>query len=273
MARGAAPLAGRRGGPQQIPRPELARLGPGAPWSQAGAVAPSVVTIADVRSAVAVGGSPGGTSSGGGASDGGAPGWVPQVHLTLPAELPSPSIRPAAVLCAVFDEGGQAQVILTRRSARLRSHTGEVSFPGGRLDPGESPVAAALRETQEEVGIDPKSVEVIGRLSTLSTRRNPSAITPFVGILPARPVLRPNLAEVDRAFTVPVAELYQGDVYHEELWGSPDGTEWPVSFFDVIGDTVWGATGRVLRELLDLIWGAAPTASGSTERPSTLGLP
>jgi mutator protein MutT len=185
----------------------------------------------------------------------------PPPHPTLPVELPGPSIRPAAVLCAIFDEAGQAQVILTRRSARLRSHTGEVSFPGGRLDPGESPEAAALREAQEEVGIEPDTVDVIGRLSTLSTRRNPSAITPFVGILAGRPQLRPNHAEVDRAFTVPLVELYQPEVYHEELWAGPDGAEWPVTFFDVIGDTVWGATGRMLRELLDLIWAGAGGAA------------
>lgn len=173
---------------------------------------------------------------------------------TLPVELRQSEIRPAAVLCAVFDDAGQAEVILTRRSSRLRSHTGEVSFPGGRLESGETPAAAALREAKEEVGLDPASVEIVGRLSPLSTRRNPSAITPFVGILPARPHLRPNHAEVERAFTVPLAELFRSDVFHEELWTGPDGSERSVTFFDVVGDTVWGATARVLRELLDRIW-------------------
>lgn len=181
-----------------------------------------------------------------------------RVLETAPVAERETDNRPAAVLCAVFDDAdGQAHVVLTRRSARMRSHTGEVSLPGGRLEPGESPVMAALREADEEVGIDPGSVEVVGRLSPVSTRRNPSAITPFVGILAAPPVLRPNLDEVERAFTVPLAELYRSDCYHEELWEGPDGAERSVSFFDVIGDTVWGATGRMLCELLDHVWSSA----------------
>jgi 8-oxo-dGTP pyrophosphatase MutT (NUDIX family) len=243
------PAAGGRGGPQRIPRPESFRPGPGAPWSHVGPV--SVVSTSEVRQAF----------EGTGPFDDFEDSVVDRRLLgTLPVELRQTEIRPAAVLCAVFEEGGQAEVILTRRSSRLRSHTGEVSFPGGRLEPGETPLEAALREANEEVGLDPASVEIVGRLSPLSTRRNPSAITPFVGILPARPFLRPNHAEVERAFTVPLAELFRPDVYHEELWSGPDGSERSVTFFDVIGDTVWGATGKVLCELLDLIWALRSSA-------------
>jgi 8-oxo-dGTP pyrophosphatase MutT (NUDIX family) len=166
--------------------------------------------------------------------------------------LPGPSRRPAAVLCALFDEDGQAHVVLTRRSSRLRSHTHQVSFPGGRLDKGEDELHAAMREAQEEVGLDPASVEVIGRLSDLRTVVNPAPITPFVGVLQSRPKLRPNPAEVERAFTVPLLELTDPDVYREELWQFPDGIERPMHFFELIGDTVWGATARMLHELLDL---------------------
>jgi 8-oxo-dGTP pyrophosphatase MutT (NUDIX family) len=191
---------------------------------------------------------------------------------TLPEELRPLPARPAAVLVAVFADrdGGQAQVVLTRRSARLRSHTGEVSFPGGRLDPGETAQVAALREAFEEVGIDPATVEVIGRLTPLSTWSSPAAITPFVGLLPGRPVLDPNPAEVDRAFTVPLVELYSPECYREELWRAADGGERPISFFEVVGDTVWGATGRMLRELLDLIWIAVSPASASSGPPGSL---
>jgi 8-oxo-dGTP pyrophosphatase MutT (NUDIX family) len=231
------------------------RPGPGAPWSQPGAVVPTVVTTDDVRRAV-VGRTSGST----------------RTHDTLPEELRPLPARPAAVLAVVFadHDGGQAQVVLTRRSARLRSHTGEVSFPGGRLDLGETAQVAALRETFEEVGIDPAMVEVIGRLSPLSTWSSPAAITPFVGLLPGPPVLRPNPAEVDRAFTVPLVELYSPDCYREELWRAADGQERPISFFEVVGDTVWGATGRMLRELLDLIWVATGPASASGGAPGNL---
>lgn len=177
--------------------------------------------------------------------------------------LPGPARRPAAVLCVLFDgpderPGGdrrdvQAHVILTRRSSRLRSHTHQVSFPGGRLEAGEEPRVAALREAREEVGIHPTSVEIIGRLSSLRTVLNPSAITPFVGVVPSRPVLVPNPSEVERAFDVPLVELLDPEVYREELWQFPDGDDHPMQFFELIGDTVWGATARMLIELLDLV--------------------
>jgi 8-oxo-dGTP pyrophosphatase MutT (NUDIX family) len=171
--------------------------------------------------------------------------------------LPGPSRRPAAVLCALFDEGEQAHVVLTRRSSRLRSHSHQVSFPGGRLDRGEDHVAAALRETREEVGIPPSDVEIIGQLTPLRTVVNPAPITPFVGALPGRPVLMPNPSEVERAFTVPLVELLDPEVYRRELWTFPDGAERQMDFFELWGDTVWGATARMLVELLQLIVGSA----------------
>jgi 8-oxo-dGTP pyrophosphatase MutT (NUDIX family) len=155
----------------------------------------------------------------------------------------------------LFDEDGQAQVVLTRRSSGLRSHTHQVSFPGGRIDPGEEPFRAALREAHEEVGIEPAAVELIGRLSSLSTVLNPAPITPYVGALPGRPHLRPNPAEVERAFTVPLAELVDPEVFRVEVWRFPDGSEREMQFFELVGDTVWGATARMLFELLELVAG------------------
>jgi 8-oxo-dGTP pyrophosphatase MutT (NUDIX family) len=245
------PATLRRGGPQRIPRPAGVRPGPGPAWAAPGAFRPAAVDTALVRAAMAV------------------PGGAVDV-VTLPAEF-RPSARPAAVLCAVFDEtvdatpdgtvgsGVQAHVVLTRRSSRLRTHTGEVSFPGGRLEPGEAPLDAALREAQEETGLDPASVEVVGTLSGLSTLSGSAGISPFVGVLPGRPVLEANPAEVAAVLTVPLVELWHPGVYHEELWPLPDGGRHAVTFFDLVGDTVWGATGRMLRELLDRVYAAAST--------------
>jgi 8-oxo-dGTP pyrophosphatase MutT (NUDIX family) len=180
-----------------------------------------------------------------------------------PAEVPNVALpgrarRPAAVLCALFDEAGGAHVVLTRRSSDLRSHTSQVSFPGGRLDPGETALEAALREAHEEVGLDPDTIDVFGRLTTMRTAINPAPIVPFVGALPGRPVLHPNPAEVERAFTVSLAELSDPEVYREELWTFPDGVERPIHFFELIGDTVWGATARMLTELLARVLAGAP---------------
>lgn len=224
----------RRGGPQVIPRPALWR--PCPPRLRA---APPAITVADVSAALAARG----------AAVERPTGEVPAVAL------PGPPRRPAAVLCALFDEGGQAHVVLTRRSSRLRSHTHQVSFPGGRLDPGEDLLAAALREAQEEVGIEPSDVQVVGRLTPLRTVVNPAPITPFVGVLPGRPTLVPNPAEVERAYTVPLVELLVPGVFRCECWTFPDGTERPMHFFELVGDTVWGATARMLVELLELTVG------------------
>ncbi|HLH47409.1 MAG TPA: CoA pyrophosphatase [Acidimicrobiales bacterium] len=180
----------------------------------------------------------------------------PPVLPSLPPDLPATDPRPAAVLCALFEEGGQAHVVLTRRSRRLRSHTGEVAFPGGRLDAGEGPSGAALREAEEEVGLDPSSVEIIGALTPLSTLTSRSAIMPFVAVLPGRPALVPNPAEVERVFAVPLVDLVAPGAYHAELWDVLGRPERPIHFFDLPGETVWGATARLLRELLDRVLGA-----------------
>ena len=174
-------------------------------------------------------------------------------HVELPG-LDQPGSRPAAVLCALFEELGEAHVLLTRRSSNLRSHTGEVSFPGGRLEDGEAPVAAALREAGEEIGVDPAQVDILGQLSPLSTYSSRATITPFVGVLPGRPRLTANPAEVERAFDVSLAELVSDEVYHTEVWDLP-GVGWrEMNFFELVGDTVWGATARMLVELLAMLF-------------------
>lgn len=163
--------------------------------------------------------------------------------------------------CILFDEGGQAHVVLTRRSARLRSHTRQVAFPGGRIDPGETPLEAALREAAEEVGIPPTSVEILGRLATTTTAVDVAPITPFVGRVASRPRLVASPEEVERAFTVPLIELVHPDVYREEIWTLDGSTERSIEFFELHGDTVWGATSRMLSELLGLVVGYAKATS------------
>ena len=167
----------------------------------------------------------------------------------LPYETPS-----AAVLVPLFEEDGETRVILTRRSSSMRSHTGEVSFPGGRLEADEAPLAAALREASEEVGLDPEAVEILGQLAPLSTISRRSHITPFVGVLARRPVLRPNPHEVEHAFDVALVELLGDDVYKEERWDMlPSAADRPMHFFHLPHDIVWGATARILHELLELV--------------------
>src|SRR6476659_8047142 len=161
-----------RGGPQVIPRPESVGDGGPPPWVDL-SPADRVVTAADLRAQFT-----------------GRVGASSFVEETGGA-------RPSAVLAPFYDLGGELYTVLTRRSWDLRSHTGEVSFPGGGQDEGETLVAAALREADEEIGLDPSTVEVLGELDHLMTVSSRSFIVPFVGLLPDVPVLEPNPGEVD----------------------------------------------------------------------------
>jgi 8-oxo-dGTP pyrophosphatase MutT (NUDIX family) len=168
-----------------------------------------------------------------------------------------PDARLSAVLIALADGPEGAEVVLTRRSKHLRNHRGEVAFPGGRTDPGETAVEAALREAWEEVVLDPALVEVVGELDHLSTVVSGSHIVPVVGQMATPPALRPGTSEVDRVFHVPLAELLAEGTYREERWGTPP-LDRSIHFFELHGDTVWGATGRMLVQLLTVALGVEP---------------
>jgi mutator protein MutT len=163
----------------------------------------------------------------------------------------------SAVLIALFDGPEGAEVVLTRRAMHLSSHRGEISFPGGRLDEGETPVQAALREAHEEVGLEPALVTVVGELDHLFTISSASGIVPVVGRLAGRPELVAATPEVDRILVVPLLELIRPGVHREERWGDPpDDRE--IHFFELPGETVWGATARMLVQLLSIALDAEP---------------
>lgn len=168
--------------------------------------------------------------------------------------------RRSAVLVALFEEAGETHVVLTRRSFDLRQHRGEIALPGGNSDAGETPIDTALREAREEVGLDEATVTPIGWLNPIVTFASGSAIWPVVGLVAERPALVADPREVDRVFTVSLADLVADGVFLEERWrrGDPrpgadlDGY-FPIYFFRVPGDLIWGATARVLTELLCLV--------------------
>jgi 8-oxo-dGTP pyrophosphatase MutT (NUDIX family) len=167
--------------------------------------------------------------------------------LVVETDAPAARSVNAGVLAVLFEEGGEARLIFTRRSTALRTHRGEVSFPGGRLDPGEDAVAAALREAHEEVGLDPARVTIAGWIHPLAT-------------VPSRPRLVASPDEVERIFDVALRDLADPAVFHEELWAIPGrevpgsvDNSFPVWFFEVEGELIWGATARMIHELLTIV--------------------
>jgi 8-oxo-dGTP pyrophosphatase MutT (NUDIX family) len=175
-------------------------------------------------------------------------------HPRLDDVAPAGTLRASAVLMVIADGSQGAEVLLTRRSKLLNSHRGEISFPGGRLDPGETFEAAALREANEEVALDPAAVQLIGRLDPISTMVSRSFIVPVVGVVDERPPLWPAMDEVDRIFWVPLVDLTRADTFREEIWPM-NGEHRPIFFFELDDETIWGATARMLHQLLRVALG------------------
>lgn len=150
--------------------------------------------------------------------------------------------------------GGRGpEILFTRRSWNMRSHPGQISFPGGRKDPEDATLlATALRETEEEVGIDRSLVTHVGELNRLTTVSSPAYIAPYVGVLPPQPELTISEAEVDGVLHIPLAELLDPSIYRQEIWRFGD-TSASITFFEFEGDTLWGATARMVRNLLEVI--------------------
>jgi len=178
----------------------------------------------------------------------------------LPPARPAPDLalerRASAVLVPLFEEGGEARIILTKRPETMPSHQGEIAFPGGKLEPGldHDLRATALREASEEIGLDAGSVEIVAELDGIGTVASRFVIAPFVGFLASRPTLLPDPREVVRVFDVALGELLAPGVHHAERWQTPMG-EIDVHFFELADETVWGATARILYGFLQHLVG------------------
>lgn len=167
-----------------------------------------------------------------------------------------PGAPPAGpVLAAVlvpFVPGAQGwSLVFTRRTDHLPSHRGEISFPGGRVEPGEEPLDAALRESHEEIGVDPATVDVLGPLPTVFTRVSNYLISPWAAAIPAAG-LRPNPAEIAQVITVPLRVLEDPATRRDQRFIRA-GRIFVSPAYDVGPDTIWGATARILTDLLDLL--------------------
>lgn len=178
--------------------------------------------------------------------------FQPQPQLWPYYESPPPGARAAAVLVLLYQHEGQWHLPLTLRPAHMVDHAGQVSLPGGAIEPGEGSSHAAVREFREELGTDDCEIELIGQLSPLYVQGSNFRITPWVGVADCRPRMSPNPDEVEELLEIPLAHLldpanfgshrreYQGQPYDAPhfLWGS---------------HRIWGATCMILGELITVM--------------------
>ena len=187
--------------------------------------------------------------------------------------------HPAAVLVPILQRPAGPSILLTQRTETVNHHKGQISFPGGRIELDEGLEPAALRETQEEVGLPPTAVEIVGALDDYPSTSG-YVVSPFVGMVPdPPPELRPQEAEVQDLFEVPLTHFLREGCLRMEWWEVGErtppklqsalhqlgprledydsaGRRYRVFFFDVDEDrVVWGLTARILKDLLVLAFG------------------
>jgi 8-oxo-dGTP pyrophosphatase MutT (NUDIX family) len=173
------------------------------------------------------------------------PAKVPPLPGDLPEQRALASL-PAAVLIAITDRADPG-VILTVRREHLRTHAGQIAFPGGRLDEGEEPVAAALREANEELGLDPALVELAGLLDEYRTVTG-YVVTPVIGVVPPELPLQPHEHEVADWFEAPLAYLLDATNQQVEtaVFAGLERRYWQIGWN---GRRIWGATAAMLVNL------------------------
>jgi 8-oxo-dGTP pyrophosphatase MutT (NUDIX family) len=182
-------------------------------------------------------------------------GWMEEIRARLagrdraPAE-PGTNLRRAGVLVPLFVRAGGLWIVFTRRTESLEHHRGQISFPGGGEEPGDATLwHTALRESEEELGIRPEDARALGRLSPLATSTN-FYVEPFVAAVPQPYVFRPAQAEIAEVLEIPVAALADPAILERRrLPGRPE----PVLFYHHGDHVIWGATARMLAELLEAL--------------------
>lgn len=219
----------RRGGPQHIPRPVEWRSTDARPFNLS-----AELDLAAISERFAT--------------------YEPGEILRGPAvDRPKKNGRRSAVLVAIYDGEAGPTTILTRRPQHMRKHAGEIAFPGGAVDDtDESLWHAAIREAHEEVALDPALSRQVGMLDRFVTGASFSLVQPFVAALDEPPELTASPDEVEVILHVPLHELADAATYRVEEWFWDN--EWrDMHFFDLVGDTVWGATALMLQNLLDVV--------------------
>jgi 8-oxo-dGTP pyrophosphatase MutT (NUDIX family) len=167
--------------------------------------------------------------------------------------IQDPRYRRAAVLIPLFKKDGEYYILFTRRTDKVAHHKGQISFPGGRKDKKDKDLlATALREAREEMGIEEKDVRILGELDDICTVSTDFCVSPFVALLPYPYPYKVNRQEIEEVIEVPLSELLDHRRFRQELY-ERDGQSFPVYFYQHQDHTIWGATAKILKQLLDLL--------------------
>lgn len=169
-----------------------------------------------------------------------------------PKKLNIPGFAPSTVLAPIIERAGVISIAFMERSDEAPTHSGHISFPGGQCKPGEKAVDTALREAEEELGIPARSVRVLGELHDVATPLG-FLITPVAGWLADPPPFRADAREVKSFFEIPLIELAEPKNFTYRGEHNIAGRAYPLPEFHVGGKIIWGATARMLQELLELI--------------------
>jgi 8-oxo-dGTP pyrophosphatase MutT (NUDIX family) len=164
-----------------------------------------------------------------------------------------PGYRQAAVLLPLYETAAGPHFVLTKRTERVPTHKGQISFPGGGFQDGDGDLlGTALRETEEEIGLLRSDVDVVGVLDDTITAASAHVVRPFVGFMPYPYTFRLDPFEIEHLVHLPLRPLLQPHCFREEIWDR-DGRPHSVFFHEHDGHTIWGLTARFLKQFVEVV--------------------
>ncbi len=171
----------------------------------------------------------------------------------LPRVQSVPGYRQAAVLLPLYETEAGPHFVLTKRTERVPTHKGQISFPGGGFEDADGDLlVTALRETEEEIGLRRSDVHVVGVLDDTVTAASAHVVRPFVGFIPHPYAFRLDSFEIEHLVHLPLRPLLEPNCFREEVWDR-EGRPHTVFFYEHDGHTIWGLTARILKQFVEVI--------------------
>ena len=187
------------------------------------------------------------------------PGWSSQSSMSpfssngfVDRNLPVTPKKSAVLILFYPDSSNNIRLVYTLRTSFLKKHSGQISFPGGRADGNETPIQTALRETHEEIGINPNDIQIVGNLSKLDVYHSNSRVQPVVGFMEFEPTFKKNPSEVAEIISYPLSHLL--DASSKKFTTMTLGSEiYTVPYYHIHKTPLWGATAMITAEILELL--------------------